>query len=80
MKGEINKYNWEQFTRPKRSPERYMTKVVLDEVAKEGIKKWLAGEITSRDLGKVLGCSHQQAINFSARICRQWFKEGKIKI
>ena len=73
-------YNWEQFTRPKRSSERYSTKVVADKIAIKGIKKWLGGEITSRDLGKVLGCSHQQAINFTARMCRQWYKENKIKI
>ena len=40
--------------------------------------KYLKGEISCRELGKRLGYSHQQAINFVSSICRQWIQEGKL--
>ena len=41
---------------------------------------FLNGSISCRELGKRLGCSHQQAINYTGSLCCQWYQEGKLVI
>ena len=52
----------------------------LSQLEKAQILKYLAGDISSRELGKNIGNSHQQAINFVAQVCRQWFQKGYLTI
>ena len=40
------------------------------------IKSFLAGEITCRELGKLLKKSHQQAINITVQFVRQFYQLG----
>ena len=45
----------------------------------EIILEFLKGNKSSRDVGKILGCSHQGVINLVCSICRQWVQEGYLK-
>jgi len=40
---------------------------------------YLNGDISSRELGTILGISHQGSINFVAQICRQWVQQGHLE-
>lgn len=42
-------------------------------------RDFLNQKITSREAGKLLDKSHQQIINNSTALVRQWLEEGKIK-
>lgn len=46
----------------------------------EVIKRYLVGEIGTREAGKLLGCSHQHIINVVSSLAQQWYREGKLKI
>lgn len=52
----------------------------LSELETAQILKYLAGDISSRELGKNIGYSHQQSINLIGQICRQWFQQGRLII
>jgi len=53
-------------------------KINLSQLETAQILKYLAGDISSRELGENIGYSHQQAINFIGQVCRQWFQDGHI--
>ena len=55
---------------------RYELKIESQE--KEAVLLYLNGDISSRELGKKLGYSHQQSINLIGQICRQWFQSGNL--
>jgi hypothetical protein len=57
-----------------RSPKRYE----LSPAAELAVRHYLENTMTSRELGAILGLSHQQAINYIGSICRQWVAEGKL--
>lgn len=50
----------------------------LSKLEEVQILKYLAGDISSREAGKNMGISHQQVINLTAQICRQWFQAKKV--
>lgn len=57
----------------------YITyKVIVNKEMKKAVLRFLSGEISSRELGKILDISHQQALNFVNSTCRQWFQEGHL--
>lgn len=47
---------------------------------KVALKKYLNGEITTREAGKVLNCSHQQVINMVGMLAKNWYQKGKVEI
>lgn len=52
----------------------------LDKKEMRIIKRWLGGEIGSREAALQLNCSHQQVINLVSSLCQQWYQSGKLKI
>ena len=66
MKKRIKKFN------------RYQ--IIITKKEKKAILDYLAGDLVSRELGKKLGCSHQQSINLVSQIFRQWYQKGIIKL
>lgn len=54
-------------------------RVVVNDTEEGAIILFLKGEITTREVGKVLGLSHQGAINFINNVCRQWFQDKKLR-
>lgn len=45
----------------------------------EDILSFLEGRITSRGLGSKLNISHQQAINMTTRVVREWVQQGWLR-
>lgn len=56
------------------------TKVYKLNVKEEAVfTDFLLGKLTTREAGKKLGITHQQVINASVSVAKQWVAEGKLK-
>lgn len=62
------------------SQTRKRYRVVVNKQETGAIQLFLRGEISTREVGKVLNLTHQGAINFINNVCRQWVQDGKLKI
>lgn len=51
---------------------------VLTKDDEKNVLRFLNGELTCREFGKLIGVSHQQAINLVSAICRQWYRQKKL--
>jgi len=56
------------------------TEFTLKPQEQAAILTFLEGKISSRKLGTLLGCSHQQAINLTSSICRDWYQKGLLTL
>ena len=60
----------------KNTHNRYKIEISTQE--KIAVLHFLEGGITSRELGKTLSISHQQAINFVTSLAREWYQGGHL--
>lgn len=60
----------------KRQPPKYIITPKEEKI----FLSFLKGELSTREAGKALNLSHQQVINASTSLCRQWYTEGRLKI
>ena len=62
---------------------KLIKKITSYQMSKEVEKLFLdfmKGELTSYEFAKKVGISHQQSFNLIGGICKQWYREGKLKI
>ena len=53
--------------------------IKLSKLEEGQIIKYLAKDITLREMAKNIGYSPQGAVNFALSVCRQWFRKGSLK-
>jgi hypothetical protein len=53
------------------------TKYELTSKQELAVKEFLDGRLSSRECGKILGCSHENVRLIMFYILRQWYKENK---
>lgn len=52
----------------------------LDPTFVRALNGWLAGDLSSRAAGQMVGMSHQGWINLTSTIFRVWYQEAKLII